>query len=126
MNVVDSSGWLEYLAEGINADHFATTVNDVERLIVPTIAIYEVVRWTLRERGEAAAATAMAIMTGGILVDLDQKLAIAAAQLSIAHHLAMADAIILATAHRFEATLWTQDTDFEGLDKVRYFAKTAE
>jgi len=47
----------------------------------------------------------------------------AAAKLSLVHCLPMADSIILATARIHDATIWTQDVDFKGLDLVRYFEK---
>ena len=123
MNVVDSSGWIEFLGGGANADFFARAVSDAPRLVVPAICVFEVCRWMRRELGEHRALDAMALMQQGRIVDLDATLAMSAARLSLELKLPMADSIILATARASEATLWTQDDDFEGLDDVKYIAK---
>lgn len=123
MNVVDSSGWIEFLGGGANADFFARAVSDAPRLVVPTICVFEVCRWMRRELGERRALDAMALMQQGSMVDLDATLAMSAARLSLELKLPMADSIVLATARASEATLWTQDDDFEGLDDVKYIAK---
>ena len=52
MNVVDSSGWIEYFTERENASFFLAPIRDLERLIVPTICIYEVFKCLLAERDE--------------------------------------------------------------------------
>ena len=123
MNVVDSSGWIEFLGGGANADFFARAVSDAPRLVVPRICVFEVCRWMRRELGERRALDAMALMQQGGMVDLDATLAMSAARLSLELKLPMADSIVLATARASEATLWTQDDDFEGLDGVKYIAK---
>jgi predicted nucleic acid-binding protein len=121
MNVVDSSGWLEYFADGPNADRFAAVLENLSELIVPAISIYEVFKWILRRRGETEALQAVAIMQQGQVVDLDLPMALAAARLSVTMSLPMADSIMLATAQRAGATLWTQDADFRGIDGVQFF-----
>jgi predicted nucleic acid-binding protein len=123
MNVVDSSGWLEYFSGGKNALRFAAPLKDVDSLVVPVISIYEVFKVLLREAGEEAALQAASAMHRGHLVDLTPQRSMAAAALSLKHSLPMADSIILATTHEYEATLWTQDDDFKGIDKVKYFSK---
>ena len=123
MNVVDSSGWIEYFTEGPNSGFFAGAIEKVDELIVPALAIYEVFKWVSRERGETQALKAIAHMQLGEVVDLDSKLAIYAARLSLQAKLPMADSIVYATARDHEATLWTQDDDFEGLANVKYIAK---
>ena len=90
---------------------------------MPTISFYEVFKRLLRDRGETEAARHVALMTGARIVDLDAPLAVRAAQLSLETSLPMADAIILATTRVFEATLWTQDADFEGIEGVKYVAR---
>ena len=125
LHVVDSSGWLEYLAGGPNARHFAAPLGDASRLLVPTISLYEVFRVVLRERGEDDALQAAALMRRGREIALSPALALEAAWLAHERGLAMGDAIILATAQANRATLWTQDSDFEGVSGVRYYAKTA-
>lgn len=123
MNVVDSSGWLEFFADGVNAEQFSQPLSDLEQLIVPSISVFEVFRVVCRQRGEEQALQAAALMQHGKIVELSSSLALYAAKLSIELKLPMADSIILATARLHEATLWTQDTDFEGIDGVRYFPK---
>lgn len=123
MNVVDSSGWIEFLGGGANAEFFTKAVSDVPRLIVPTICVFEVCRWMRRELGERRALEAMALMQQGSIMDLDATLAMSAARLSLELKLPMADSIILATARANNAILWTQDDDFEGLDDVKYITK---
>jgi predicted nucleic acid-binding protein len=123
MNVVDSSGWLEYLADGGNADFFAAAIEDPAALVVPTVSMYEVFKRVLQQRGEGDALRAVALMAQGSVVDLDMRTALEAARLSHVEKLPMADSIVWATARLYEATLWTQDSDFEALDGVQYIAK---
>jgi predicted nucleic acid-binding protein len=123
VNVVDSSGWLEYFAAGPNADFFASAVEATDELIVPTISVYEVFKRVSQQRGEGDALQAVALMQQGDVVDLSIHLALEAARTSIALGIPMADSIILATARSSDATLWTQDVDFADIDGVRYVAK---
>lgn len=123
MNVVDSSGWLEYFANGANASLFAPAIEDVGLLIVPTITIVEVFRRTYQQRTEAEAVQVAAVMRRGRVVDLDFTLAATAGKLGVDNKLPLADSIILTTARAHGATLWTQDADFDGLPDVRYFPK---
>lgn len=123
MNIVDSSGWLAYFADEPNAGHFLLPLSDSDALVVPTVTIYEVFKVILRESGENEALQAVAAMQKGSVVDLNPSLAIAASRVSLEYDLPMADAIILATAREFNATLWTQDSDFEGMRQVKYFSK---
>ena len=123
MNVVDSSGWLEYLADGPNAGFFAGALQDTDRLIVPTISVLEVFKCVLRQRGEDAALQAAAAMQQGELADLTLRVALEAARLGHNLKLPLADSVMLATARLNQAVLWTQDADFKGLEGVRYVAK---
>jgi predicted nucleic acid-binding protein len=123
VNVVDSSGWLEYFAAGPNADFFAAAVEATDELIVPTISVYEVFKRVCQQRGEGDALQAVALMQQGDVVDLSIHLALEAAGTSIALGIPMADSIILATAQSSDATLWTQDVDFAEIDGVRYVAR---
>jgi predicted nucleic acid-binding protein len=120
MNVVDSSGWLEYLAGGPNATFFAPAVEATADLLVPTLSIFEVFKRVLAQRDESLALQAIALMYQGSIVDLSAPLAIDAARLSRREALPMADSIMLATARAFGATLWTQDADFKSIPDVRY------
>lgn len=120
MNVVDSSGWLEYFANARNAAFFARAIEDTSRLVVPSLSLFEVFQRVAQQRGEPAALQAIALMHQGTVVDLDASLALTAARLSLNERLPLADSVILATARAFHATLWTQDGDFQGRDGVRY------
>lgn len=124
MNVVDSSAWLEYFAAGPNAQHFAPAIEEVSRLVVPTVVLYEVFKRVLQQADEAAGLQAAAAMGQASVVDLTPELALQAASLSARLSLPMADSMILATARSRDATLWTQDSDFEGIEGVRYFPRT--
>jgi predicted nucleic acid-binding protein len=123
MNVVDSSAWLEYFANGTNAGFFAKPIEDAQRLVVPTLAIFEVFKRVLQQRTEGDALQAIAVMRQGIVVDLDTPIALRAAKLSVDHRLPMADSVILATTRAYDATLWTQDADFKDLPGVQYRAR---
>jgi predicted nucleic acid-binding protein len=124
MNVVDSSGWLEYFANGHNADAFAAPIENTTKLLVPTLSLYEVFKRVLQQRGEGHALQAVAAMMQGTVVDLDTDLALSAARLSLANKLPMADSVMLATAQKHGATLWTQDADLKGLHGVEYVARS--
>jgi len=125
MNIVDSSGWLEYFADGANADFFEPAIEDAEQLVVPSISIYEVFKCVLQQREESDAVRAVAVMEQGTVVDLTSSLALIAARLSLQHRLPLADSVILATARAHTATLWTQDADFRGIEGVRYAERKA-
>ncbi len=122
MNVVDSSGWLEYFGKGSNGEWFAPIIQKSADLIVPVISLYEVFKRIALQRDEEEALKAVGLMTTGKVIDLTQEIAILAAELSMEYKLPMADSMILATARAHEATLWTQDEHFKGLEKVEYIS----
>ena len=124
MNVVDSSGWLEYLADGSNAGFFVRAIQDPAKLIVPTLSIYEVFKRVLQQRDESEALRAIAVMLQGTVVDLTTAIALSAARISAEMRLPMADSVILATTRAHDAVLWSQDADFEGMAGVRYVPAT--
>jgi predicted nucleic acid-binding protein len=123
VNVVDSSAWLEYFADGPNAEAFAEPLRDITALVVPAVTIYEVFKVVCRQRGEDAALQAAALMQQGTVVDLSASLAMSAAKTSLDLKLPMADSIILVTARLYNAQLWTQDEHFRDVDGVRFFPK---
>ena len=123
MNVVDSSAWLEYFADGPNASVFAKPIEATRSLIVPSLSLFEVIKRVSQQRNEDEALRAIAVMEQGRIVDLDRATALEAARLSILHGISMADSVMLATAQRSRATLWTQDSDFDGLPGTRYYAR---
>lgn len=124
MNVVDSSGWLEYFADAPNANFFAEPIEATEELLVPTIGIYEVFKKILLERDETEALRAIGFMQLGRILDLTSTLALHAAKVSAELQIPMADSIMLASAREFDATLWTQDSDFQDLEGVKFVPKT--
>ena len=123
MNLVDSSGWLEYLADNKNAKFFVSAIEDTENLVVSTINIYEVFKRVNQQVDESSAIQAIALMHQGLIVDVDSEIAIMAGKISLKHKLPLADSMIYATAKLHDAILWTQDSDFKGLEKVRYIDK---
>lgn len=123
MNIVDSSGWLEYFAEGDNADFFAPAIEDTKNLLVPVICIYEVFKKILLQSGMNEAQVHVGDMKQGQVIEIDESLALSAAKLSADLKLPMADSLILATARANNATLWTQDEHFKDLEGVSYIEK---
>jgi toxin FitB len=123
MNVVDSSGWLEFFTNGKNADFFKPAITDEKQLAIPTICLYEVFKFILLHKSEEEALHVIGLMSFGRIVDIDREIALMAADLSIKHKLAMADSLILAAARACDATLWTQDEHFNGIQGVKYIQK---
>jgi len=123
MNLVDSCGWLEYLADGPNAAFFAPAIENIEELIVPTLGMLEVFKRVLQQRGEDAALQAVALMQQGKVIDLDSGTAVTAAKLSYEMKLPLADAVIVATARINNAVIWTQDADFKDIEGVKFVNK---
>ena len=122
-NLVDSCGWLEYFADGDNADFFAPALEDTENLIVPSLCIAEVFKVLLREKDENIARTALSAMRKGNVVDFDTDIALEAARISIIHRLSLADSIIYATGKKQKALIWTQDKHFGNLSGVSFTSK---
>ena len=123
MNVVDSSGWLEYFAAGPDARYFAKPIETTSELVVPTVSLYEVFKRVLQQRGEGPALQAIATMQQGTVADFPSPVALSAARISLDLRIPMADSIMLATARAWNATLWSQDADFAKIPGVRFVAK---
>jgi predicted nucleic acid-binding protein len=123
VNLVDSSGWIEYFIESANADFFAPLIEDTKSLIVPSISLYEVFKKLLIETDEATALQAISQMQLGKVIVLDEPLALSAARISFDLKLALADSIILATARLFKATLFTPDEHFVNIPDVKFIGK---
>jgi predicted nucleic acid-binding protein len=123
VNLVDSSAWLEYFADGRNAAFFAPAIEKPGDLIVPTIVVFEVYKRIRQQRDRRVALEAVATLRAGRIVDLTLTLAIAAAAISHSEKLPLADSIILATARAENAVIWTQDADFERITGVKFRAK---
>ena len=120
MNVVYFSGWLEYFAGGVNAPFFSGAIENISELIVPSLSLYEVFKRISQQRTENDALKAVASMQQGRVVDLDGRIALSAARISLDHHLPLADSIMLATTKVFAAVFWTQDSHYEKMDGVKY------
>ncbi|MCL4385957.1 MAG: type II toxin-antitoxin system VapC family toxin [Cyanobacteria bacterium] len=126
MNLVDSSGWLEYFADGKNAKFFAPTLENSSELIVSVINLYEVYKKVLLEKDDESAIQAIALMQQSKVVEITSSISILAARLSVKLKIPMADSIIYATAKTYNAIVWTQDSDFENLEGVKYFKNTSK
>jgi predicted nucleic acid-binding protein len=116
--LVDSSGWVEFLGEGPKAQAVAPHFVREDLLVVPTVVIYEVWKKLERERAKMLADQFVSQVFGCRVVPLEQQLALTAAIVSLDHKLAMADAIIYATARSSNAELITCDAHFRGLPGV--------
>jgi len=125
MNIVDTSGWLEYLADTPHADHYAAAIENTEELLVPSIVLYEVFKKLTLAYDENRAFQAIGQLKQGRVLPVDEAIALYAGKASIEKKLPMADALIYATAILHEATIFTQDAHFEGLPQVKYFEKAA-
>jgi toxin FitB len=118
--VVDSSGWLEFLTDGPAADEYASHLRHPGAVLTPTIVLYEVYKHAKRLLSEEDAVDAIAAMQKTRIVPLTDELALIAADLSLAHKLPMADAIVLATAQANNADVVTSDADFLDIPGVVY------
>ena len=123
MNLVDSSGWLEYLSDSKNAKNFAEAIENTEELLVSSINIYEIYKKILIEKDENTALQIVGLMRQAKVIDVTSSIAMQAAKLSYENHIPMADSIIYTTAQVNNAIVWTQDSDFKGLESVKYFSK---
>ena len=123
MNVVDSSGWVEYFRDSPRADLFALAIEQRDQLLVPVIALYEVHKILTRQMPPEVVEKFLDVMRRGYVLELTDRRAIAASTASNLHGLAMADAAMYSMAQEFKATLWTQDVDYQALAGVKFFAK---
>ncbi len=123
MNVVDSSAWLEYFADGPNAKHFAKVIEKPDELVVPSITLLEVFKRISQQHDASTALQYVAVMQQSTVMELDAALALRAAALGLRHKLPLADSIVYATAQQADAQVWTQDADFKGLPDVHFWAK---
>ncbi len=123
MNLVDSSGWLEYFSDDKNAKFFAPIIENTKELIVSSINIYEIYKKILTERNESSALEAIAIMHQSKIIDVNSVISIEAARLSVNNKIPMADSLIYITARMNDAVVWTQDYDFKNLEGVKFIKK---
>ena len=125
MNVVDSSGWIEFFQAGRNGPIFKPVIEARDQLLVPTISLFEVHKVLSRSLSDDLVTRCLDVMRLGRVLDLTDKRAIAASKVARQHRLAMADAAMYSIAQEHTATFWTQDADYDGLPGVRYFGKPA-
>ena len=123
MNLIDSSGWIEYLLDSPRADLFAPAIEQRDSLLVPVVALYEVHKILSRKLPPEKVEQALDVMRIGRVLDLTDRRAIAAANVAVKHRLAMADAVMYSVALEFKATFWTQDVDYKDLPSANYFPK---
>ncbi len=123
MTAVDSSGWIEFLQETSRSPLFEPALANLENVLVPCVCLFEVHRLIAAKHSEPAADAAIGLMQKADVIPLDAAMARRGAIIARTHHLAMADAIIYATARFHDAELWTQDAHFKDLPGVRYFPK---
>jgi len=123
MKLVDSSGWLEFFTDGPLAAAYTPHLKDLREVVTPTVVLYEVYKVIKRQRSEEEALVSAAQMGKTRLVPLTDTIALTAADVSLAHNLAMADAIVYATALTEGAKLFTSDTDLASLPGVTYLKK---
>lgn len=118
--LLDSSGWIEFFTDGPLADRYASYLTPRYELITPTIVLYEVYKKIKRERGEETALLFAGRLSATQVVHLTESIALLAADVSLRHGLAMADAIVYATAKDQEAEVVTGDADLKDLPGVVY------
>jgi predicted nucleic acid-binding protein len=123
MTIIDTSGWLEYFTGGLNSDFFSTAIKKDANIIIPTIILYELWKKISREKGEDKAIELVAQLKRYEIVPLDENLSISAAKISNKYGIPMADSIIYATLKKYNATLWTQDSDFKDFENIKYIEK---
>ena len=118
--LMDSSGWIEFFTGGPLAERYAAYLTPRHDIITPTIVLYEVYKKIKREKGEETALLFTGRLSATHVVQLTESIAYLAADFSMRHGLAMADAIVYATAKDQEADVVTGDTDLKDLPGVVY------
>ncbi|MCB2170733.1 MAG: type II toxin-antitoxin system VapC family toxin [Deltaproteobacteria bacterium] len=123
MVIVDSCGWLEWFSGGKLADRYEMYLADQKNMLMPAIVLYEVYKILKREVGEEKALLAAGYMKNSPVIPVDEVLALAAADIALQEKLAMADAIVVATARLNHCTVITSDADLENQPCVKFIAK---
>ena len=123
MNVVDSSGWVEYFQDSPRADFFAAAIERRSELLVPVVALYEVHKILSRKVSADVVDQFLDVMRLGRVLEITDLRAVTASRAANLHNLAMADAMMYSMAQEFSATFWTQDVDYQALPNVRFLPK---
>ncbi|MBL6956371.1 MAG: type II toxin-antitoxin system VapC family toxin [Chlorobium phaeobacteroides] len=121
MNLVDSSGWIEFFNDGHYASYFLEALRDMDKVIVPTLCYYEVFTYVMRGMSDTEALQVVAFMQQAESVELTDAIAVHAARLSAKHTIRLSPAITLATAQLHHATIWTQDACLKDFPEVKYY-----
>jgi predicted nucleic acid-binding protein len=121
--VIDTSAWIEFLIDSEIGRKIEVKMPRRDACIVPTVVQFELAKWLGREVSENRAEAVLADTTQCLVVPLDTPLALRAADVSREHKLAVADAIVYATAIAYDAELVTCDAHFRDLPGVIYFPK---
>ena len=120
---LDSSARIEIAHKGPNFQTFLKAAGDMSNVMVSTITLYEVWKYTVTKADQTRAGLLIDLLQQATVVPSDAEIAITAANLSIQHKTAMADSLIYATSLAHNAVLWTQDDDFKNLPHVKYYPK---
>lgn len=123
MNLVDSSGWMEFFLDTSNARHFSAIILNTDELIVSPINYFEIYKKVLQELGPDDAKRAVGFLNQGKNIEISTSIALEASELALSYHLHMADSLLLATARTMDATFWTLDSHFKNIPGVKYFEK---
>jgi predicted nucleic acid-binding protein len=123
--LIDSCGWIEYFGDGLLADRYAEFIEKTEKnqIVTPTIVIYEVYKKIKSTKGEEKATEIVAQMSLTRVIELTNTLSVRAADLSIDREIAMADAIVAATAETCGAQIITSDQHFKKMKGVKFISK---
>ncbi len=123
MKLPDTCVWVELFADTPTGRRYRNLFTTPEHVLVPTLVLFELRRWALRELGEAETDRVIAATRNAHIVPLGEPIALLAAELTARHKLAALDALIYASALHHQATLVTCDAHFEALPGVEYRAK---
>lgn len=125
MRVVDTSAWIEWLVDSALGRKLAAEIPAREQCLVPTLVQLELSKWLARETDEDRTDQVIAYTQKCVVVPMDTRIALRAAELCREYRLATADAIVYATAREQDADVLTCDAHFAKLPDVVYFRKTA-
>jgi len=126
MTVIDTSGWLEYLADGPLAAQYEKYLAKPETIITPSITLSEVYMKVKKAKGTEVALSVVAQMEKTNVIALDEDIALMAGDLTLAHSLALTETIAYATALREEAQLLTANPHLKGLNQVIFLQEKPE
>ena len=120
MTLVDSFGWIEYLAEGRLAGRYEEYLSNLAEVVTPTIVLYEVYKKLRRECKEEEALLVVAQIMKTKVVSLTEEISLLAAEVSLKQALPVADSVVYATALKEACPVVTSDPHFKGLEDVIY------